>query len=45
MKKCNFTEEEAREWSMKSDRFSDEGFNSPWEHYDVDSITATFKVV
>ena len=40
MKKCIFTEEEVREWSMKSDRFSDEGFSTTWEHYDIDFITA-----
>ena len=40
MKKCGFTEQEAREWSMKSDRYSDTGFDGLWEQYPVDMITA-----
>ena len=39
MKKCGFTEEEAREWSMKSDRYTEGGFESAWEQYSIDFIT------
>jgi phage/plasmid-associated DNA primase len=40
MKKCGFTEKEATEWSMKSDRYTESGFDSAWEQYPVDLITA-----
>jgi len=40
MKKCGFTEKEATEWSMKSDRYTEIGFDSAWEQYPVDLITA-----
>ena len=40
MKKCGFTEEETKSWSMKSDRYTDDGFDSAWEQYHVDLITA-----
>ena len=39
MKKCGFTEEEARNWSMKSDRYTEGGFDSAWEQYSIDFIT------
>jgi len=41
MKKCGFTQEEAREWSMQSDRYTENGFDSTWDSYSVDLITAT----
>ena len=41
MKKCGFTEEEARNWSMKSDRYTEGGFESAWEQYSVDFITVS----
>lgn len=41
MKKCGFTEEETRSWSMKSDRYTESGFDTTWEQYDIDFITAT----
>jgi len=41
MKKCGFTQEEAREWSMKSDRYTKSGFDSAWVQYFVEEITAT----
>lgn len=40
MKKCGFTEDDAKQWSMKSDRYSESGFDSAWEQYHVDLITA-----
>jgi phage/plasmid-associated DNA primase len=40
MKKCGFTQEEAREWSMKSDRYTESGFDSAWDQYFVEEITA-----
>jgi phage/plasmid-associated DNA primase len=39
MKKCGFTEEEAREWSKKSERYTEGGFDSAWEQYSIDFIT------
>jgi hypothetical protein len=39
MKKCGFTEEEARNWSKKSERYTDSGFDSAWEQYSIDFIT------
>ena len=41
MKKCGFTEEETNSWSMKSQRYTENGFDSAWEQYPVDLITAT----
>ena len=41
MKKCGFSEEQARQLSMKSDRFTEEGFMSTWNSYSVENITAT----
>ena len=41
MKKCGFTQEEAREWSMKSDRYTESGFDSAWTQYFVEEITAS----
>ena len=35
MKKCGFTEKEATEWSMKSDRYTESGFDSAWDQYFV----------
>ena len=40
MKKCGFTEEETNSWSMKSQRYTENGFDSAWEQYPVDLITA-----
>jgi phage/plasmid-associated DNA primase len=40
MKKCGFTEKEATEWSMKSDRYTESGFDSAWDQYFVEEITA-----
>jgi len=40
MKKCCFTPEEARDWSMQSDRYTESGFDSAWDSYPVDLITA-----
>jgi phage/plasmid-associated DNA primase len=40
MKKCGFTEKEATEWSMKSDRYTESGFDSAWDQYFVEKITA-----
>jgi phage/plasmid-associated DNA primase len=40
MKKCGFTEEEAREWSMQSDRYTECGFDTAWDQYFVEEITA-----
>ena len=41
MKKCGFHEEDAKEWSMKSDRFTEEGFTTLWESYQESSLTCT----
>ena len=41
MKRCGFTEKEAQEWSIKSIRYTESGFNSAWEHYFSEEITAT----
>ena len=41
LKKCGFTQAEAREWSMQSDRYTESGFDSAWESYDGDRNTAT----
>jgi len=40
MKKCGFTEEETNSWSMKSDRYTESGFDSAWDQYFVEEITA-----
>ena len=40
MKKCGFTEEETNSWSMKSDRYTESGFDSAWVQYFVEEITA-----
>jgi len=40
MKKCGFTQAEAREWSMQSDRYTEDGFDTTWDSYHVDLITA-----
>ena len=40
MKKCGFTEEDARDWSMKSERYTESGFDSAWTQYFVEEITA-----
>ena len=40
MKKCGFTQEEARQWSMKSDRYTESGFDGAWEQYPIELITA-----
>ena len=41
MKKCGFSEEQARQLSMKSDRFSEDGFRTTWNSYSIEHITAT----
>ena len=41
LKKCGFTQAEAREWSMQSDRYTESGFDSAWDSYDGDRNTAT----
>ena len=41
MKKCGFTEEQARETSMKSDRFTEDGFIALWNSYSIENITAS----
>ena len=41
MKKCGCTQEEARKWSVQSDRYTESGFESTWDSYPVDLITAT----
>ena len=41
MKKCGFHEEDAREWSMKSDRFTEEGFTTLWNSYQESNLTST----
>ena len=41
MKSCGFTKEEAREWSMQSDRYTESGFDSAWNSYDEHTNTAT----
>jgi len=41
MKKCKFTEQETKEWSMKSDRYTESGFDKVWEQYFTEEITAT----
>jgi len=40
MKKCGFTEKETNSWSMKSDRYTESGFDSAWDQYFVEEITA-----
>jgi len=45
MRKCGFTEEEAREWSMKSDRYSESGFDGAWNQYPIELITATDRTI
>ena len=40
MKNCGFTQEEAREWSMKSDRYTESGFESTWDSYNGHTNTA-----
>jgi len=40
MKKCGFTEEETNSWSMRSDRYTESGFDSAWDQYFVEEITA-----
>jgi len=40
MKKCGFTEDDARDWSMKSERYTESGFDSAWTQYFVEEITA-----
>ena len=40
MKKCGFTEEDAREWSSQSERYTECGFDSAWTQYFVEEITA-----
>jgi len=39
MKKCGFAEEYARVWSMKSERFTENGFETAWAQYFVEEIT------
>ena len=41
MKKCKFTEQETKEWSMKSDRFTEEGFTTLWNSYQESNLTST----
>jgi len=41
MKKCGFTEEQARKLSMKSDRFTEDGFITTWNSYSIENITST----
>ena len=41
MKKCGFTEEQARQTSMKSDRFTEDGFIALWNSYSIENITAS----
>ena len=41
MKSCGFTQEEAREWSIQSDRYTESGFDSTWDSYDRHTNTAT----
>ena len=41
MKKCKFTVQETKEWSMKSDRFTEEGFTTLWESYQESNLTST----
>ena len=41
MKNCGFTQEETRQWSMKSDRYTESGFDSAWDSYDEHTNTAT----
>jgi len=40
MKKCGFTEEHARQTSMKSERFTEDGFIALWNSYSIENITA-----
>jgi len=41
MKKCGFTEEQARQTSMKSERFTEDGFIAMWNSYSIENITAS----
>ena len=41
MKKCGFTEEQARQMSMKSERFTEDGFIAMWNSYSIENITAS----
>lgn len=41
MKKCGVGEEFARDWSKKSDRYTEDGFTNAWEQYSAEQITAT----
>jgi len=40
MKRCGFTEEEAREWSSQSERYTENGFDTAWAQYSAEEITA-----
>lgn len=41
MKKCGVAEEFARDWSKKSDRYTEDGFTNAWDQYFKEEITAT----
>jgi hypothetical protein len=41
MKKCVFHEEDAMEWSKKSNRFTEQGFTTLWESYHESNLTST----
>ena len=40
MKRCGFTEEDAREWSSQSERYTENGFDTAWAQYSAEEITA-----
>jgi hypothetical protein len=39
MKRCGFTEEDAREWSSQSERYTENGFDTAWAQYSAEEIT------